>query len=154
MTGSRQGYLQEWVTSCSRTSLNGRIAIGILICLQTYSFASCSLFVRLLRRKTKMFRFTPTPVSSASLFWWTGKGGFAEKKCSMNPDVMQWYDENFPPLSIYYGGQDHIVTLDPLLERFERCEPHVKLIRVEEVPLAEHCDFYWAGGCLSFFHTR
>ncbi|KAK4704098.1 lysosomal acid lipase/cholesteryl ester hydrolase, partial [Phenoliferia sp. Uapishka_3] len=26
----------------------------------------------LLRRKPKMFRFTPSPVSSASIFWWTG----------------------------------------------------------------------------------
>jgi hypothetical protein len=26
------------------------------------------------RRKPKMFRFTPSPVSSASVWWWTGAG--------------------------------------------------------------------------------
>ncbi len=51
---------------------------------------------RLRRRKTKMFRFTPTPVSSASIFWWCGKGGFADRKCTLDDTLDRWFDERFP----------------------------------------------------------
>lgn len=56
----------------------------------------------LLRRKGKMFRFTPSPVSSASIFWWAGKGGFATRKCLFDVGLDRWFDERFPPLSIYW----------------------------------------------------
>jgi lysosomal acid lipase/cholesteryl ester hydrolase len=39
----------------------------------------------LLRRKAKMFRFTPQPVSSASIYWWAGKDGFASRGCVLDP---------------------------------------------------------------------
>lgn len=89
------------------------------------------------RRKTKMFRFTPTPVSSASIFWWCGKGGFADRKCTLDDSLDQWFDINFPPLSIFYGGKDHLVLCDPLLERIEKKEKHVKLIRAENLEPSE-----------------
>ncbi|KDQ14149.1 hypothetical protein BOTBODRAFT_32935 [Botryobasidium botryosum FD-172 SS1] len=103
------------------------------------------------RRKGKMFRFTPMPVSSASIFWWCGKGGFADRRCIMDgEDHSPWYDERFPPLSIYYGGRDYLVLTEPLLERLEKIEKDVRVTRVERIELAEHCDFYWAADAVEW----
>lgn len=57
--------------------------------------------VQLLRRKAKTFRFTPSPVSSASIFWWTGYGGFSTRGCVLDPAVPKWFDHRFPPLAIH-----------------------------------------------------
>ena len=111
------------------------------------------------RRKTKMFRFTPSPVrcvatlflyfpgrssrtfsffhSSASIFWWCGKGGFADRRCTMDVTLPRWFDPCFPPLSLFYGGRDFLVLVEPLLERIERQEPHIRLIRVEKIDASE-----------------
>jgi lysosomal acid lipase/cholesteryl ester hydrolase len=97
-----------------------------------------------------MFRFTPTPVSSASIFWWCGEGGFADRQCTMDVDLPRWWDEHFPPLSIYYGGRDFLVLTEPLLERLATREKHINLIRAERIPLAEHCDFYWAADAVEW----
>lgn len=97
-----------------------------------------------------MFRFTPTPVSSASIFWWCGEGGFADRQCTMDVDLPQWWDEHFPPLAIYYGGNDFLVAAEPLLERLATQEKHVEVIRAERVPLSEHCDFYWAADAVEW----
>lgn len=97
------------------------------------------------RRKTKMFRFTPTQVSSASIFWWCGKGGFADRKCTLDDSLDQWYDERFPPVSIYYGGCDYLVLTEPLLERLQHREKDVRVVKVTKLDKAEHCDFYWAA---------
>jgi len=70
--------------------------------LTRFGFRSFDERDRLLRRKGKMFRFTPSPVSSASIFWWAGKGGFATRKCLFDVGLEKWFDERFPPLSIYY----------------------------------------------------
>jgi lysosomal acid lipase/cholesteryl ester hydrolase len=116
------------------------------------------------RRKIKMFRFTPSPVSSASVFWWCGKGGFADRKCTLDDSLDRWYDDRFPPLSIYYGGKDYLVLTEPLLERLEKKEK-IKPIRVEKLadhevgwfavssiiaplnpdafPFDQHCDMMW-----------
>lgn len=42
---------------------------------------------QLKRRKAKMFRFTPSPVSSAGIFWWTGKNGFSSRGCVLDDKV-------------------------------------------------------------------
>lgn len=97
------------------------------------------------RRKTKMFRFTPTPVSSASIFWWCGKGGFADRKCTLDDSLDRWYDDRFPPLSIYHGGRDLLVLTEPLLERLATKEKDVNVIKVTCIDKSEHCDFYWAA---------
>jgi hypothetical protein len=93
----------------------------------------------LLRRKKKMFRFTPTPVSSASIFWWCGAGGFAERGCTMNEDLTRWWSEggSFPPLSLWSGGRDWMVCVDKLVERIREKEKGVRLLRVEEIKCAE-----------------
>ncbi|CDZ98439.1 Triglyceride lipase-cholesterol esterase [Phaffia rhodozyma] len=99
----------------------------------------------LARRKGKMFRFTPSPVSSASIFWWAGKGGFATRKCLFDTSLDRWFDHRFPPLSIYHGGRDLLVLTEPLLKRLEEKEPDVQVIRIKKIDLSEHCDFYWAA---------
>lgn len=53
------------------------------------------------RRKPKMFRFTPSPVSSASVFWWTGLNGFSTRGAILDPTVTRWFDKRFPPLALY-----------------------------------------------------
>ncbi|EIW73046.1 hypothetical protein TREMEDRAFT_42161 [Tremella mesenterica DSM 1558] len=97
------------------------------------------------RRKTKMFRFTPTPVSSASIFWWCGKGGFADRKCTLDDTLDRWFDDRFPPLALYYGGRDFLVLVEPLIERLKSKEKDVKVIKVIKLDQSEHCDFYWAA---------
>lgn len=94
--------------------------------------------------------------SSASIFWykflliyysglklntkldrWCGKGGFAQRKCTMDESLPSWFDEDFPPLAIYYGGRDYLVATEPLLERLRECEKYVKLVRVQKLAVSE-----------------
>ncbi|KAK0522178.1 hypothetical protein OC834_006378 [Tilletia horrida] len=89
------------------------------------------------RRKAKMFRFTPQPVSSASIFWWAGKEGFATRGCTLDPNAPRWYDGRFPPVSIYSGGMDFLVLTDPLIKRFQEQEEDVRLIRWKRQEEAE-----------------
>lgn len=89
------------------------------------------------RRKPKMFRFTPQPVSSASLFWWAGKGGFCTKGCLFDQETKPWFDPRFPPLSLYGGGGDELVLIDPLIERLHADEPDVRVLRIKIQPRAE-----------------
>ncbi|CBQ71445.1 related to YEH1-steryl ester hydrolase [Sporisorium reilianum SRZ2] len=107
----------------------------------------------LLRRKAKMFRFTPQPVSSASIFWWAGKDGFASRGCVLDPALDQWWDDSFPPLSIFSGGMDFLVLTDPLIERLEQREKHVKLLRFKRQDEAEHCDHFWAADAVEWCFT-
>lgn len=102
------------------------------------------------RRKAKMFRFTPQPVSSASIYWWAGKDGFASRGCVLDPQLDQWWDENFPPLSIYSGGMDFLVLTDPLIERIEQREKNVRLLRFKRQDEAEHCDHFWAADAVEW----
>ncbi|GAA5927302.1 uncharacterized protein JCM15063_005858 [Sporobolomyces koalae] len=97
----------------------------------------------LLRRKPKMFRFTPSPVSSASIFWWTGYNGFSTRGCVLDPNAEKWFDKRFPPLSIHHGGKDYLVLTEPLLHRLETKETDVEVIRVQKMDDGEHCDFFW-----------
>lgn len=55
----------------------------------------------------------------------------------MDVTLPQWFDKRFPPLSIFHGGRDFLVLVDPLLERIRKQEPHVKLIRVEKIDPSE-----------------
>ncbi|KAK0546871.1 hypothetical protein OC846_005082 [Tilletia horrida] len=102
------------------------------------------------RRKAKMFRFTPQPVSSASIFWWAGKDGFATRGCTMDPNAPRWYDDRFPPLAIYSGGMDFLVLTDPLIKRMQEQESDVRLIRWKRQEEAEHCDHFWAADAVEW----
>ena len=97
------------------------------------------------RRKAKMFRFTPQPVSSASIYWWAGAGGFSTRGCTLDQTAEKWWDGNtFPPLSIFSGGLDFLVLTEPLLDRLENEESDVRLLRYKRQEEAEHCDHFWA----------
>jgi len=102
------------------------------------------------RRKAKMFRFTPQPVSSASIFWWAGKDGFATRGCTMDPNAPRWFDERFPPVSIYSGGMDFLVLTDPLIKRLQEQEKDVRLLRWKRQEEAEHCDHFWAADAVEW----
>ncbi|CAO1613999.1 unnamed protein product [Jaminaea pallidilutea] len=105
------------------------------------------------RRKSKMFRFTPQPVSSTSIYWWTGKGGFSSRGCILDPGSDKWWDQRFPPLSIYSGGMDFLVLTDPLIERLETIETDVRVVRYKRQEEAEHCDHFWAADAVEWcFH--
>ena len=83
---------------------------------------------QLLDRKAKMFCFMPSPVSSASIFWWTGYAGFStcvlalslslplsararervadvgeacRRGCVLDDTADKWFDKRFPPLAIH-----------------------------------------------------
>lgn len=84
----------------------------------------------LLRRKPKMFRFTPMPVSSAAMFWWAGKDGFATRGALFDPNK-QWFDHRFPPLAIFGGDQDHLVRPHPFIDHMKNREPAVNVIRAD-----------------------
>lgn len=146
-----------WVILCLRSCLLGQIEIGACFrhprhrpLLPCGILTPLKTFDRLKRRKNKMFRFTPSPVSSAGIFWWCGKGGFADRQCTMDVNMPTWWDEHFPPLSIYYGGRDYLVLTEPLLERIEKQEKTVKVVRVKKLEEAEHCDFYWAADAVEW----
>lgn len=57
----------------------------------------------------------------------------------MDDSLPNWFDEDFPPLAIYYGGRDYLVATEPLLERLRECEKSVKLIRVQKLATSEVC---------------
>ncbi|GAA5893107.1 hypothetical protein JCM8208_004348 [Rhodotorula glutinis] len=97
----------------------------------------------LLDRKAKMFCFMPSPVSSASIFWWTGYAGFSTRGCVLDDTADKWFDKRFPPLAIHHGGKDYLVLTEPLLERLRERETDVQLIRVQKMDDGEHCDFFW-----------
>lgn len=90
------------------------------------------------RRKPKMFRFTPQPVSSKVMFWWAGMGGFATRGHLFDP-TQTWFGKQFPPISLYGGSSDHLVLPKPVGEHFRQHEPHVHLIREKIEPEAEVC---------------
>ncbi|MBW0463801.1 hypothetical protein O181_003516 [Austropuccinia psidii MF-1] len=105
------------------------------------------------RRKLKMFRFTPSPVSSAGIFWWTGYQGFSTRGCVLDPEVKRWWDDHFPPLALYHGGKDYLILVGPLLKRLETHEKSVKLIRNYRMEEGEHCDTFWHADAVELcFH--
>ena len=103
------------------------------------------------RRKAKMFRFTPSPVSSRSVFWWAGKDGFSTRGCTLDVKQEKWFSSGyqednqpkFPPLSLYVGTDDKLVLVEPLLERLKTHES-IKLNRLDYYENGEHCDMFWS----------
>lgn len=71
------------------------------------------------------------------------KGGWAERKCSLDTTIPKWFDSRFPPLAVYYGGCDTLIDTEALVDRLKTQEPDVKVIRTVRFDQAEHCDFYY-----------
>jgi lysosomal acid lipase/cholesteryl ester hydrolase len=72
---------------------------------------------------------------------WCGKGGFADRKCTLDDTLDRWFDNRFPPLSIYHGGRDYLVLAEPLIERMKTKEKDVNVIKVTKLDLSEVCPF-------------
>jgi hypothetical protein len=70
---------------------------------------------------------------------WCGKGGFADRKCTLDDTLDRWFDNRFPPLSIYHGGRDYLVLAEPLIERMKTKEKDVNVIKVTKLDLSEVC---------------
>lgn len=89
-------------------------------------------------------------VSSKLMFWWLGKGGFADRKCIFESEESKWFDEHFPPLQLYACGRDNLVLPDLLINRIMNFEPDVKE-RLHVVPLTSysHLDVMWANDACS-----
>jgi hypothetical protein len=68
---------------------------------------------------------------------WCGKGGFADRKCTLDDTLDRWFDNRFPPLSIYHGGRDYLVLAEPLIERMKTKEKDVNVIKVTKLDLSE-----------------
>jgi hypothetical protein len=68
---------------------------------------------------------------------WCGKGGFADRKCTLDDTLDKWFDSRFPPLSIYHGGRDYLVLAEPLIERMKMKEKDVNVIKVTKLDLSE-----------------
>jgi len=70
---------------------------------------------------------------------WCGKGGFADRKCTLDDTLERWFDDRFPPLAIYWGGRDYLVLTEPLLERLKTKEKVVNVIKVVKLDQSEVC---------------
>lgn len=55
----------------------------------------------------------------------------------MDDSLPQWFDADFPPLAIYYGGRDYLVATEPLLERMREKESLVRVVRVTKLDESE-----------------
>jgi len=76
------------------------------------------------------------------MFRWCGKGGFADRKCTLDDTLDRWFDNRFPPLSIYHGGRDYLVLAEPLIERMKTKEKDVNVIKVTKLDLSEVRPFF------------
>lgn len=78
------------------------------------------------------------------MFRWCGKGGFADRKCTLDDTLDRWFDNRFPPLSIYHGGRDYLVLAEPLIERMKTKEKDVNVIKVTKLDLSEVRPFFYS----------
>ena len=75
--------------------------------------------------------------------------GFGRKKCILSEDMEPWYDARLmPPVALYIGGQDKLVDGKKLIERFERVETRVSLLRGQIDEDFEHLDCIWGFDCI------
>lgn len=98
-----------------------------------------------IRYRNRDFISAPVYVSSKLMYWWLGKGGFADRKCIFASSTTKWFDERFPPLELYACGHDDLVLPDPLVNRIHTHEEDVRdNFRVISLPTYSHLDVLWA----------
>lgn len=93
--------------------------------------------------KSRQFVFSPVYVSAELMFWWLGKGGFADNKCALDETSPQWYDSTFPPLAIFAPGRDNLVNPKRLINRLRTYES-IPTMEVIDLPSYSHLDVLWA----------
>jgi len=75
--------------------------------------------------------------------------GFAKWRCILRVDDEPWYQPGtMPPVSLYVGGKDQLVDGRKLIERLERVEKDVLLIRSQIDEDYEHLDCIWSMDCI------
>lgn len=98
-----------------------------------------------IRYRNRDFISAPVYVSSKLMYWWLGKGGFADRKCIFTSSATKWFDERFPALELYACGRDNLVLPDPLINRIHTHEEDVRNnFRVVNLKHYSHLDVLWA----------
>ena len=73
----------------------------------------------------------------------------------MDDSLLEWYGAGFPPLAIYYGGRDFLVSAEPLIERIRNRERHVQVVRTKRINGSEVCCIILGVWCMGVdFHSR
>lgn len=143
-----------------RSMMGDRAFLGIMGALRSitplklYTHAAYNMFYYMLSWSDKLwdrhyrnrsFIFTPSVVSSSLMFWWLGKGGFADTRCIFkNPEKNEsWFDERFPKVGLFTCGQDNLCDPEPLKRRMATVESHVPYT-VFDYPDYAHLDVMWA----------
>ncbi|VVT49117.1 uncharacterized protein SAPINGB_P002112 [Magnusiomyces paraingens] len=100
------------------------------------------------RYNGRQFIFSPVYVSSELMYWWVGKGGFADRGCIFTSEdpTIPWYDEHLPPVCIVVPGLDDLVNPHKLVDRFHNVECRLVQhdIEIVNVPEYSHVDVLWA----------
>ena len=55
----------------------------------------------------------------------------------MDVTLPKWWEDGFPPLSLFSGGNDFLICADSLMERLREKETDVKIVRAEKIELSE-----------------
>jgi pimeloyl-ACP methyl ester carboxylesterase len=94
--------------------------------------------------RSRQFIFSPVYVSADLMFWWLGKGGFANQGCIFNQSALEWFDDKFPPLLLFVPGRDNLVNPFHLVNRLHNFE-HLRELKVVDLPTYSHLDVLWAA---------
>jgi len=101
------------------------------------------------RLRNRFFQFSPVYVSAACMQWWLGRECFARHKCILPDTQTPWYDPaRMPPVSLFVGGRDKLVDGKKLIERLEKVEKDVVLLRGQVDEEYEHLDCIWSMDCI------
>lgn len=101
------------------------------------------------RYNGRQFIFSPVYVSAELMYWWAGKGGFADTGCIFHSDTPDepWFDAQLPPVCIVVPGMDDLVNPHKLVDRFHNVECRLEPshdVEVVNVPEYSHVDVLWA----------
>ncbi|KAL5611601.1 hypothetical protein BROUX41_000815 [Berkeleyomyces rouxiae] len=131
-------------------------ALGYIVFSFLFGWSDCRWDRRL---RARMFQFAPVHVSSALMWWWLGRGGFAHagsilQHAAEDPDIPHtpeqteanaWYPAGTPPMALWICGSDGLVDGEKLLERLTSArEPHANVVHAKVIPGYEHLDVLWA----------
>jgi hypothetical protein len=83
------------------------------------------------------------------------KDSFVRQKCILPDNREKWYDPGtMPPISLYVGGRDKLVDGRKLIDRFEKAERDIVVIRAQIDEDYEHLDCLWSMDCIDRIGVR
>jgi hypothetical protein len=72
-----------------------------------------------------------------------------KQKCVLPDTDTQWYDPRLmPPVALYVGGRDKLVDGRKLIERFQKVESDIIILREQVDEEFEHLDCIWSVDCI------